>query len=317
MPLDYLHNHPDFKDLLRTVGQKKNIENSLIEKDYFLMHCLYGLKKQGFDFELKGGTSLSKAYKIIHRFSEDIDIRINPPRDLDLKIGKNHDEEKHCLARRDYYDALATQIKINGIVKAERDVRFDDKPRYRNGGIRLAYETSFDQIDGLKEGILLEVGFDKVTPNKPFMISSWAVDFAEEHKLEVIDNKVYEVKCYDPGFTLVEKLQTIITKYRQFLEGQGAPPNFMRHYYDVYCLLGNVEVQKFIGTPEYKQHIETKIRGIDRETPVPEHPALLLKDKKIRKQFENEYRSKASLYYQGQPAFDDILKKISENLPNL
>ncbi len=38
------------------------------------MQVLYELTKHGFDFELKGGTSLSKGYKIIDRFSEDIDI---------------------------------------------------------------------------------------------------------------------------------------------------------------------------------------------------------------------------------------------------
>lgn len=42
------------------------------------MHALYGLKTQGFKFELKGGTSLSKGFGIIHRFSEDIDIQLLP-----------------------------------------------------------------------------------------------------------------------------------------------------------------------------------------------------------------------------------------------
>jgi predicted nucleotidyltransferase component of viral defense system len=76
---DYLHNHKDFAALIKILGEKKGIEPGLVEKDYWIMHVLYGLKQQGFDFELKGGTSLSKGYKIIHRFSEDIDIHIKPP----------------------------------------------------------------------------------------------------------------------------------------------------------------------------------------------------------------------------------------------
>lgn len=40
------------------------------------MHSLHGLQQLDLQFELKGGTSLSKAYKIIDRFSEDIDIYI-------------------------------------------------------------------------------------------------------------------------------------------------------------------------------------------------------------------------------------------------
>lgn len=40
------------------------------------MHVLWGLQAQGFAFELKGGTSLSKGFGVIHRFSEDIDIHV-------------------------------------------------------------------------------------------------------------------------------------------------------------------------------------------------------------------------------------------------
>ena len=70
----YLHEHPDFTDLIRVVAGERKIDPYLAEKDYWLMHCLYGLKLAGYEFQLKGGTSLSKGYGIIHRFSEDIDI---------------------------------------------------------------------------------------------------------------------------------------------------------------------------------------------------------------------------------------------------
>ena len=88
--LDYLHNHSEFSTLIRTLEHTMQIEYSLIEKDYWIMHSLYSLKNQGFNFELKGGTSLSKGFGIIHRFSEDIDIRINPPDKLNVKTGRNH-----------------------------------------------------------------------------------------------------------------------------------------------------------------------------------------------------------------------------------
>jgi predicted transcriptional regulator of viral defense system len=64
------------------VAEEKGIAPALVEKDYWITHCLYGLQQLGLKFELKGGTSLSKGYGIIHRFSEDIDIRIEPPPEL-------------------------------------------------------------------------------------------------------------------------------------------------------------------------------------------------------------------------------------------
>ncbi len=53
---------------------KKQVLPAIVEKDYWL----YGdYKQQGFQFELKGGTSLSIGFNIIERFSEDIDIQIH------------------------------------------------------------------------------------------------------------------------------------------------------------------------------------------------------------------------------------------------
>lgn len=64
--------------------------------------------------------------------------------------------------------------------------------------------------------ILLEVGFDTVTPNEPLTISSWAYDRAAATMgLNITDNRALNIACYHPGYTFVEKLQTIITKFRR------------------------------------------------------------------------------------------------------
>src|SRR5438876_7280173 len=62
MAADYLHKHPQFPDLIRIVAEEKGIAPALVEKDYWIMHCLYGLQHLGLTFELKGGTSLSKGF---------------------------------------------------------------------------------------------------------------------------------------------------------------------------------------------------------------------------------------------------------------
>jgi hypothetical protein len=48
-------------------------------------------------------------------------------------------------------------------------------------------------------------------------------------KVEIIDNRAKAVACYDPGYTLVETLQTISTKYRRQQERGDMPVDFMRH----------------------------------------------------------------------------------------
>ena len=215
MPRDFLHNHPQFVDLIRIVAEEKGIDPTLAEKDYWIMHCLYGLQQLGFSFQLKGGTSLSKGHHIIGRFSEDIDILIEPPAGRDVKTGKNQNSPAQIKTRTDFYDWLAQTIKIDGIASVERDTEFDDVPNYRSAGIKLKYTTVVEAMEGLREGVLLEVGFDTVAPNSPKDISSWLYDRAAASKVEIVDNRAVAVPCYDPGYTFVEKLQTISTKFRK------------------------------------------------------------------------------------------------------
>ncbi len=234
-PEIYLHEHHDFFDLIRVVAGERRIDPYLVEKDYWLVHSLYGLQKAGYDFQLKDGTSLSKGYGIIHRFSENIDIHIVPPESVQVRTSKNHDKEKDRQSRKDFYDYLSASIRIPGIVKVERDTLFDSLPKYFSGGIRLYYDAKFPSDGSAKEGVRLEVVFDDIIPNQPMDISSWMVDFALEKHVDVIDNRALQIRCYHPGYTFVEKLQAIVTKYRRHQDSSDEfPLNFMRHYYDVF-----------------------------------------------------------------------------------
>jgi predicted nucleotidyltransferase component of viral defense system len=317
MPLSYLHDLKDFPDLLRIIEQDTGILAGLVEKDYWIMHVLHGLKKQGFSFEMKGGTSLSKGYGIINRFSEDIDIQINPPAELGVNTNPKNTKASAVDSRKKYYDWLANAIKIDGIVSVERDHDFDDAEG-RSGGIRLHYKTHTKPVEGLKEGILLEAGFDTVTPNNSLTISSWAYDTAAGNPdIAVMDNRAFDVACYHPGYTFVEKLQTIATKFRQEQEDNKTYPNLMRQYYDVYSLLDNKEVREFIGTEAYNAHKETRFKGKEKGLVIADSEAFLLSDAALRVQFQKRYKATATLYYKGQPSFDSLLERIADNIKQL
>ena len=211
-----LHERSDFPDLIRIVALERDLPSALVEKDYWIMHCLHGLQAQGFIFELKGGTSLSKGFGILERFSEDIDIRIDPVcAPFEVFCGPNQTRKaRHIESRKHFYDWLADTLRIAGVATVTRDHAFDDE-KYRSGGIRLHYDSVFDTLPDLKAGILLEVGFDDTTPNLPRTISSWAFDKAADAGVTCADNRAVDVPCYHPGYTLVEKLQTVSTKFRQ------------------------------------------------------------------------------------------------------
>lgn len=309
-----LHESPDFSDLLAVVAREQAIDPGLIEKDYWIMHALWGLQQLGFSYELKGGTSLSKGYGIIHRFSEDIDILIHP--NGELPTGKNQNKISHVNARRAFYDSLPPRLSIPGFESEGRDEAFDDE-RMRSAGIRLNYPSAHRLPEGLKTGILLEAGFDQIAPNRPCPISSWAYDKAAETGLaDLVDNRALEVRCYEPGYTLVEKLQTISTKFRKHSEDGSMPQNFLRHYYDVYCLLGDPGVQKFIGSPEYFAHKDARFPAADKKV-IAENPAFHIEDPDVRRVFERAYEGTRALYYRGQPSLSEILARIGEHAARL
>lgn len=305
---DFLHARKDFNDLLSIVAEQKRIAPVLVEKDYWIMHCLWGLQALRTRFELKGGTSLSKGFGIVHRFSEDIDIRIQPPSHLDVKAGANHDKPAHVESRRNFYDWLSKNIDIPGIDTVSRDMAFDER-KLRSAGIRLSYPNKVGLQTGVKDGILLEVGFDDVAPNRPITISSWAYDVAVQKGVTIRDNRAVNVSCYLPTYTFVEKLQTVSTKYRLQKAGLAFPANFMRHYYDIYALLALPEVQNFIGTQAYQTHKARRFRNGD-ELVAAQNQAFLLEDFEERSRFEHEFHKTAALYYNGQPSLDEILSRI-------
>ena len=201
---------------------------------------------------------------------------------------------------------------MNGIIAVNRDEAFDDLRQYRSGGIRLHYKSMAEAIEGVKEGILLEVGFDTVTPNTPLTISSWAYEKAIQQKVDIIDNRAVDIACYHIGYTFVEKLQTIATKFRQEQEDKEERQNLMRQYYDVYSLLRDDKVKTFIGTEEYQIHKVNRFPSKDYEIRIADNEAFLLKNPELRERFIERYKKTAKLYYKGQPDFNELLAEIGK-----
>ena len=317
----YLHNHKDFKSLVEISATKNSISNPfLVEKDYWIMHCLHSLSNIDLKLELKGGTSLSKGYGIVHRFSEDIDVKIIPEEKIvgfKVYTGKNQDKEKQRQSRKSYFDWLARELQdeVDGIISVVRDEYRDDK-KFRRGAITLDYESHFSPLKAIREGVLLEVGFDETVPNKKRDITSWV--FEEGYSVlgdSLTDNRAKKIACYDPRYTFVEKLQTIVSRYSSYkkgVNGTGLPGNFLRHYYDIYCLLGLEEVLEFIRKNEYRNYKKKHFRSHD--TNIKNCAGFSLPDAKERQIFLDKYRASSALYYKGQISFHTILKRIEQYL---
>lgn len=78
--MSYLFQRPDFAELITATGDENGIGNpGIVENDYFVTEVLRLIARDFGDVVIfKGGTSLSKGWKLINRFSEDIDLYVEP-----------------------------------------------------------------------------------------------------------------------------------------------------------------------------------------------------------------------------------------------
>lgn len=73
----YKDNKDVWREIIETVAAEEHRTTQMVEKDTIQSMFLLGLSKSELPFVFKGGTSLSKAYALIDRFSEDIDLSMN------------------------------------------------------------------------------------------------------------------------------------------------------------------------------------------------------------------------------------------------
>jgi hypothetical protein len=76
--VSFVHEDAEFDDLLQIVADDRKLSRGLVEKDYWVTHTLWALHDTGFDVWFNGGTSLSKGFGLIERFSEDLDVKLLP-----------------------------------------------------------------------------------------------------------------------------------------------------------------------------------------------------------------------------------------------
>ena len=273
-----------------------------------------GLQQAGLHFEMKGGTSLSKGWRVIERFSEDIDIRFEPPPKLSVK----GDKPAQIAARFEFYNALAAKIKITGIT-VERNNVYDDE-KAQNGGISLKYHSFFaaEPELGLKPEVLLEAGFARTAPNEPRDFSSWALDKALDSDLKVVDNRAGGIKCFNPEYTFVDKLQTVCRRFRQWRDRndpqKDRPRQFSRHYYDLYMLLAVDRVKHFMGTTAYEEYKIEKLKGADAKE-FASREAFNLQDAVAYNLFEKEFKALTGLLLSPGPAFKEVIERLREYSP--
>lgn len=132
----YKEYQTEWKEIIETVARELGRSEQMVEKDTIQSMFLFELAKSELPFVFKGGTSLSKAYNLIDRFSEDIDLSMNrrptqservKSKELIIEIAKNLglslSNLEEIKSRYDYnkyvfkYDSLFSVIPLEIIIE--------------------------------------------------------------------------------------------------------------------------------------------------------------------------------------------------------
>lgn len=235
-------NKEDFKDLITLTAKDMNILEVYIEKDYWVCYILKNLSESEYleNIVFKGGTSLSKAYGLIERFSEDIDLQL-----INFEGG---DSKKKNFIK-----------KIESIISEGLNL-LDNHPREsKSGNIRktiysykkLIEESNFFQ--GSQELVLEINSMSTPEPYEKREIRTYISEFLEKTNKEYIkefDLESFYVNVLDKKRTFVEKIFAVMdfSFEPNYIEELS---NKIRHIYDLYILFNDKEVNEFFNSNEF------------------------------------------------------------------
>ena len=219
----YKEYQAEWKEIIETVARELGRSEQMVEKDTIQSMFLFELAKSELPFVFKGGTSLSKAYNLIDRFSEDIDLSMN---------------RRPTQSERVKSKELIIEIAENlGLVLSNPE---DIKSRYDYNKYAFKYESLFSVIP---LEIIIETSFyQSVYPVDKHIVGSFVGRFCLERNIILpVPFEAAEVMMNVQSVerTLVDKVFAVCDYKIQNMQDRDS-----RHLYDICKLLREVELNE-------------------------------------------------------------------------
>ena len=216
-----LHNDREtFEQVILKVANETGIEPSIIEKDYYVTLFLKRIVQLQPNIIFKGGTSLSKCYKVINRFSEDIDLNI----DTQSKPTEGQ--------RKKLKENIVSIIDEFGFTLDNAD---NVRSRRNYNRYIIDYPTVFSS-NFLKEHLIIETAvYIKAYPCERLQATSIIYDYLKQKGYEDLIQKYglepFELNVQTASRTLIDKLYALGDYYLS-----DAVQEHSRHIYDIFKL---------------------------------------------------------------------------------
>lgn len=289
------------------------IKSVFIEKDYWICRSLQLMSAGDKDGKavFKGGTSLSKAFKIGAHFSEDIDIAIAEAWTLSGNQLKN-------LIRRTAKNMTEglEEITIPGVTSKGS--------HYHKAFYAYPRAANTESAGAIKAGqLLVEINsFANPYPSQKCTVCSFLTDFirqtGNESILEKYDMQPFTVTVLDKRRTLTEKIVSLL---RCSLANRPMPQLSakIRHFYDLYYLLKDAEVKDYLQTNAFRSDLKSLFTHDQQEFDKPEGwQEKALNDSPLLNDFHSVWsvlqfqymKELPYLAYRPVPASEDIEKYV-------
>lgn len=235
----YLHNDKElFGDIIALTAEKMGQAQDIIEKDYYVTIILKELSLCDYPICFKGGTSLSKAFGVIDRFSEDIDITFTE------YLGKSRRKNLKYDILKSIADKLGFTIANWDSIESNKDYNHYDFAY--SSIVENPFLTTYVKL----ETALMSYAF----PTEERMIGNYiytALKDDEPELIEEYDLLPFPMQVQSLERTLIDKLFALCDYYIQNKAARNS-----RHLYDIYKLGQQVSVNdnfKSLVT-EVRQH---------------------------------------------------------------
>ena len=234
----FLHeNKEEFINAVNLASKRFGVLPIIAEKDYYVTMILRVLSERLDFIVFKGGTSLSKCYKAIKRFSEDIDLT------SDKKLSQGQ--------MRKLKDAIKSTADEIGLKIPNID---ETRSRRNYNQYVMGYESSVPAlINTVQNSVLLETSFAEISfPTVVLPVRSYIGDMMMEEAPEELSHYLlepFDMKVQGLDRTLTDKVFAVCDYYMQ-----NKVKNHSRHLYDIYKLLPIVPL-----TEEYR-HLIHEVR---------------------------------------------------------
>lgn len=319
-------------------GATRGVANTIIEKDFWVcwtLKRLFGLKQgDAASLVFKGGTSLSKAFSAIRRFSEDIDLSFDR---ADLGYTGDRDPEQDGISRKKSSQLIEDLVRdveqhiADKLLPALRAAIAQQLGTPTKGEWSLEIDANDAQTVNFHYPPALPAaeytGMAYITPRVKLELGARGDPWPTEEKVI----RPYAAEDYPDFFENPDCTVTVLSAQRTFWEKATAlhaeahrpaesptPQYFSRHYYDLAMLLGTEEgkaaATDFDLLAQVAKHKSIFFRSSWSNYGTARPGTLRLMPNAARiKDLRTDYREMAPMMFDEQPTdFDDILARIEK-----